>query len=214
MLEQIEKRFEELLKEGQKWQIIPHGPKDYWSKDESYGWLTSASNLIELVTGGRGSYMNQTQAILNHEQIKRGVPMLCVKQMMGILSAAQTDWNSGLMRQIEYLISAENFDTFLDHAAEYHKGDKSKEAGILVSVVFEDTMRKLGKKHGLDLSSHIETLIDELVKHDAVTPVMGKRLKATASLRNKALHAKWDEFDIKDVGGAIRTTREVIETAF
>ncbi|MFQ5957292.1 MAG: hypothetical protein ACE5KK_05925 [Candidatus Brocadiales bacterium] len=212
MLEQIQKRFEELLAEGQEWIRRPKA-RDNWAQDEAYGWLTAAANLVELVTRGRGSYMDQARAILGHKYLETGVPMLCIKQMVGLLQAVQSDWNKGLLRQIEYLISAENFDAFLDHAEKYHKGGKAREAGVLVSVVFEDTIRKLGKKHSLDQSSSIESLIDGLVDCDAVTPVAGRRLKSVASLRNKALHAKWDEFDIRDVGEAVRTTRELVETA-
>jgi len=74
-------------------------------------------------------------------------------------------------------------------------------------------MRKLAKKHGLDTSADIDFLIDDLAKATVVTPLTAKRLKGgPAALRNKALHAKWEEYDIRAVGEAIRTTREIIQT--
>ena len=46
----------------------------------------------------------------------------------------------------------------------------------------------------------LDPLIDELVKNEVITPVKAKRIKGFAAVRNHALHAEWEEFDIKDVG--------------
>jgi len=75
--------------------------------------------------------------------------------MAGLLRMFKTDWSRGLVRQIEYLISAENFDSFLEHAVGYHRGGQRMESGVLVSIVFEDTVRKLAKKYSLKTDAEI-----------------------------------------------------------
>jgi hypothetical protein len=211
IFEEIGKRFEELIREGKQWAGRVVSSSSYYVDNAAYGWLTSAANLVETVTQGRGTYAAQAQALLEHEHLKSGVPSQCVVKMGAILIALQTDWAKGLVREIEYLISAENFDAFLDHAENFHRGGHARESGVLVSIVFEDAIRKLAKKHKVDPNADVELLIDEIAKAGAVTPVMARRLKGgPAALRNKALHAKWKEFDIKDTGEAIRTTRELL----
>lgn len=210
MLEEIGKRFQELIPEGQHW-ARRYLANEYYVENGAAGWLTAAGNLVELVARGRGPYSERAKALLSHRDLGSGVPAHCVEQMVAVLSALYVDWNKGLVRQIEYLISAENFDAFLDHAEKYHKAGLHRESGVLVSSVFEDTIRKLAKKHGLDSNGEVDALIDQLVDREAVTPVAGRRHKAVAALRNKALHAKWDEFDLKDVGSAIKTVRELLE---
>jgi uncharacterized protein YutE (UPF0331/DUF86 family) len=54
-------------------------------------------------------------------------------------------------------------------------------------------------------------LIDALRVAGVLSPVKANRCEAAAGLRNKALHAKWDKYDLKDVGSVIRTTRELID---
>ena len=119
---------------------------------------------------------------------------------------------AGLMRKAEYVFVSTTFDDFLDHASEYHKAGKKLESSVLASAVFEDAVRKLAQKHGISESGRsVDTLIDELTKSGALTSVKAKRVKGFGGVRNKAFHAQWDEFDIRDVGELINGTRELVE---
>lgn len=57
----------------------------------------------------------------------------------------------------------------------------------------------------------MEPLIESIINADIFTSVKGKRVKAYSGIRNKALHAEWDEFDIRDIGEMIKGIRELIE---
>ncbi len=105
-----------------------------------------------------------------------------------------------------------SFDSFLDHAAQYHKGNKKIEAAVLGSAVLEDTVKKIAVKYGPNPGGFsLEELIDNLVKAGVITEVKAKRIRSYAGVRNSALHAEWDKFDIQDVGQLIKGTRELIE---
>lgn len=81
----------------------------------------------------------------------------------------------------------------------------------MASSVLEDTVKRIAKKNNLPVKGiSLEPLIDSLIADGVFNQVKGKRIKAYAGTRNKALHAEWEEFDIKDVGEMIKGIRELI----
>ena len=72
------------------------------------------------------------------------------------------------------------------------------ESSVLASAVLENTVKKICKKNGIETSGKsLEVLIDELARADLLLQVKVKRTKTSAGVRNHALHAEWEEFDIK-----------------
>jgi uncharacterized protein YutE (UPF0331/DUF86 family) len=219
MKEQIARRFRELIEQGGRlFQSIgrdQHGPK-YWVPGEALvqyqAWIASAVNLIDVVTTETNRLRTMVREVLASSEMQAGIPTSVFQKVLGILSAAHAEWETGLLGTVEYLVAAATFDDFLDHAAVYHKANKKMEAAVLASAVFEDALRRLARKHNVSTSGQaVEGLIDELQRSGIVTPVKAKRLKACAGLRNRALHAEWDAFDIRDVGEQIAATRELVE---
>ena len=78
-------------------------------------------------------------------------------------------------------------------------------------MVFEAAIRRAHRKHiGSDTGIQLDELISALVKLDFLTETKAKRARAAAHVRTKATHAQWDEFDLNDVGSAIKFTREFV----
>jgi uncharacterized protein YutE (UPF0331/DUF86 family) len=220
MNELISKRFDVLIEEGKhletKLPRTKNGSIELMIDSPRVSlyeaWLTSAINLVHTIAPLKSSYLQEIERIRQNENFKYGFPCLVFQQMLGLLSSAKQEWTQGLMRQIEYVIAAETFDDFLDHAANYHKGNKKTEASVLASAVLEDTVKKISRKNGVDPSGKsLDELIDELTKTEVITPVKAKRYKGYSGVRNSALHAEWDQIDIKDVGELINGVREMIE---
>lgn len=118
----------------------------------------------------------------------------------------------GFLKKAEYIFTATAFDDFLDHAEQFHKAGKKIESSVLSSIVFEDTLRKIASKHNVSNNGDsIEAIIDNLTKASAWTSVKAKRIKVYAAVRNKALHASWDEIEHRDVGELIKGVRELLE---
>ena len=129
-----------------------------------------------------------------------------------MLISLKEESSRGLVRKLEYIAIATTLDDFLDHAVTFHKANRAPEAGVLAAIVLEDTIKKIAAKNDLEVEGKsIEELVDDLVKADVLTPVKAKRVKAYAGVRNGALHAEWDKFDIRDAGELIAGTRELIE---
>jgi len=220
MKDAIEKRFEELMSAGK--QLLrfvttdQDGDPSFYlsaaSEPDGQAWMISTTNLIHLITPRDSSYLAELERLNTHELLGSGLPLLVLRRMFGVLTAAHADWESGLLRRLEYLIAGETFDDFLDKAAAYHQGNKKVEAAVLASAVLEDTVKRIARKHQLTpAGKSLEELIDDLIKADVITGVKGKRVKAAAGVRNHALHAEWESFDIKDAGTLISTVRDLIE---
>jgi hypothetical protein len=192
------------------------GSADYWfgenSAPSARSWFDSVFNLFRLITTPDMHYYQQIIEVSQHNNLKTGAPFWAVQQLCGSLNSIIEEIELGLVSKAEYIFTATTFDEFLDHADHFHKGGKKIEASVLASTVFEDTLRKIGTKYGVEVNNlSIEELIDSLVKVGAWNVVKAKRVKANAAVRNKALHAQWDEFEIRDVGILINDVRDLID---
>jgi hypothetical protein len=216
----LEQRFKELLTEGQRLiETAPHDEKgnpDYWIParkiSEYQRWIGSTMNLIKLIDQSSGTFSSECDHLQENNENKIGVAYRMMQKLFGLLSATYDEWQRGLLRKMEYIVVAEAFDDFLDHAELYHKSNKKIESSILASVVLEDSVKRIAKKNGLNTKGiSLEPLIDDLVKKNIFTPVKAKRIKGFSGVRNRALHAEWEEIDIMDVGDLIAGTRELID---
>jgi hypothetical protein len=215
----LQARCEELLTKGSKLAKrirFYEGREEYWhqQKDlpELQAWIASVANFFRLIATPDTYFHQECTRVVGNKELSSGVPHFAIQKLIGLLQSATEEMKAGLMRKAEYVFVATTFDDFLDHASEYHKAGKKNEASVLASAVFEDSVRKLAQKHNVfDTGRALENLIDDLTKSGVLTLVKAKRLKGFGAVRNKALHAQWDEFDIRDVGELINGTREIIE---
>jgi hypothetical protein len=220
MDQDLQKRCIELIEEGK--QIVGQigyyeSEPEYWYRNSEIAalqaWIASVSNFFRLTATPDTYYHQECARILEDPDLRRGVPFHVVQKLTGLLQSIKVEIERGLLRKAEYLFIATTFDDFLDHASVYHKGGNKIESSVLASAVFEDAIRKIATKNELtEAEKSIEAIIDELTKKNILTPVKAKRLKGYSAIRNSALHAHWDEFDIKDVGELIKGTRELIDT--
>lgn len=220
MDEQIKQRVSELLQNGRDLMASRrrgHGEvPDYWVHEaivaQAHAWVLSVANVISLVAPPGSTYTGQMSAICDDDDFRRGVSWSLVQKTQGVLTSISDEVERGLLRKLEYIVVATAFDDFLDHAAEFHRANKAREAGVLAAVVLEDTVKRTAEKWSIPTNGRsIEELVDLLVKSGALTPVKARRVKAYAGVRNPALHAEWDKFDIRDAGELIEGTRELIE---
>ena len=219
MRDTVRDRFTELMSQGDA--LVKRLPRDEFGIQDVIGtrdmpdyqaWLSSASNLIRSVAPVDSHFTEECKRLATHEDLKYAVTSYIFQKMYGLLKSAQAEWDHGLLSKIEYVVAAATFDDFLDHAATYHKAGKKQESSVLASAVLEDSIKKIAHKNSVPADGvSLEPLVDALVKASVLTPVKAKRVKSWAGVRNHALHADWDKFDIKDVGNMIEGLREVVE---
>lgn len=183
---------------------------EYWDDDdyESVGraWLASALNIIEVLCPDESnSYRKQLK------EIEEWSPKHQIPVLGSILPYLAEDINAGLLISIADRATAETFDDFLDHAANYQDQGRAREAGVIAGVVFEDTVRRICGKHKIiNKDVKLDDLISALAKRHVLTGTKAKRARVGAHVRTKATHAQWDEFDLADVSSTIEITRELI----
>lgn len=232
MKEEVTKRFEVLIEKGRGLlgtlgpsvvQIDPYGNTEvdsdryvYWVPQvrvpEFRSWLISASNLIRFVAPSETHLAKECDHLMADDHLKQGIPSNVLVLMLGLLIGAKDEWDHGLLGRIEYIVAGATFDDFLDYAAEYHKGNRKIESSVLASAVLEDTVEKICKKNNIEPSGKkLDDLVSELVQAGVLTQVKAKRMRSFAGVRNHALHAEWDKFNISDVGAIIKGIRELIE---
>lgn len=211
MQEQLLSRIQALIEQGL---VVTRSGSEYWVDDvaRAQAWMASTANVIQQIAPTGSFYRQEMDRLATHPDLKNGIPTTVIQKVFGVLRSVQDEAKEGLVAKIEYQVFATAFDDFLDHAAEFHKSGKAKEAAVLVSAVFEDTLKRVALKNGLTPSGvSLDPLIDELTRLSVFTPVKAKRMKSFAGVRNSALHAEWEKLDLKDIGNAIDGVRELLD---
>lgn len=189
----------------------------YSQLDFAAGWMISASNCIELIVPPLSPYRSaismararfDTAGLLptNESSTKSAT----VGAVRGILQSLLQDIEAGLITRLEARIVGEAFDDFLDQA-EILAAKGQIASGVLAGVVFEDTIRRIGRENQIE-HDKVDQVIIMLVKAEVITEAKAKAARAAAHVRTKATHAEWNAFDISDVKATILTTRDLIAT--
>lgn len=222
MINNINARFDELLEKGKSLVSRMYTDREVgelkfnWVPtdciSEYQSWMLSAVNLIRTIVSEDNAYFQQCNSLMSHESFKTGISSKIFLRIFGLFSSAKDEWDKGLLKKFEYIIVGATFDNFLDHATQYHKGNMKTEAGVLASAVLEDTMKKIAQKNNVPAESlTLDPLIDKLAAAGVFKKEYAKRLKSYAGFRNCALHANWEQLDIRDIGDLISGIRDLIE---
>jgi len=210
---QMLQRIQQLVVDGQNY-ARESRDDDYWVADVSsaQAWMASAANAVQQLAPVGSFYLAELDRLSKHADLANGIPRTVLQKMHGVLRSVTTEAETGLLDKIENQIFASAFDDFLDHATDYHKSGKVKEAAVLAAAVLEDALKRLASKHEIQAAGvSLDPLIDELVKAGVFTSVKAKRMKSFAGVRNSALHAEWDKLELRDVGATIDGVRELLD---
>lgn len=177
---------------------------------ECRGWLAAAVNIIQVVVPDPNSAYRQTAEAVANRDHGFEIPT-AVGEVSAILVNLLGDAQAGLITSVADNVRAEVFDDFLDHAKAYQRDGRKNEAGVISGVVFEDSIRRVCRKHDLEERGvRLDDLISALSKANILSATKAKRARVAAHVRTKATHAQWDEFDEDDLSTAVEFTEELI----
>lgn len=192
-------------------QVSEHG--QYLSEaqaQECRGWLAATVNIVQIIVPDPNSAYRQTVENVANRDHGFGIPT-AVGEVRAILINLLADAQAGLITSVADNVRAEVFDDFLDHAKAYQNKGRKKEAGVIAGVVFEDSIRRVCRKHDIEeRGKKLDDLISALTKSNVLSATKAKRARVAADVRTKATHAQWDEYDEKDLKTAIEFTEEFI----
>lgn len=192
------------------------GSRNYWFKPEfavqATEWRSTAGSLISHISPA-GSYpRTQLESILSHQDMRaNGAAVHIVEKLYALLKTVAQDIEEGRLDSWEYNITAHGFDEFLKYAEHFHGGGKKMESAVIACAVLEDTIKTIAKKSSVDGNGSLDVVIQRLTDAGVFTTVKRSRVQGYASLRNKAFHAEWDNFDLRDVGRLIEGVRELLD---
>ena len=120
---------------------------------------------------------------------------------IGVVEAAKSDFDSGLLFDMHALITAEVFADFIDQAEHLLEAGYYVPAASLAGAVLEDTLRKLCEKNGNSIpeATKIDRLNADLAREKVYNKLIQKRITALADIRNNADHGHFDKFQPEDV---------------
>lgn len=207
VLEQINHLIEsgEILRRGNSnWQTLSqeHEQKCDW-------FLWRVSSFISQYLKSSNWYHISITKILNQWRWFN-IPQ-SVGSLVETLKWLKTDIENWFLKWLESQLSAEIFDNFLDHGALYLKEWHKNEAGVIIGITFEDSIRKLARL--LDISENwmkMDELIVQLQKIDTFSWTEAKGARYAAAVRTSAAHARWEELTESNVEACLKFTKELI----
>lgn len=204
--EAITKRLEELIEAGKLLHLEEN------AHAESVGWIASALNIVVILFSDVDNIyrkeISNTCFMLDEGRFNIDY---AIDVINSVLKNIRSDMKYGLVLSIESKAIAETFDEFLEHGRAYFEENRKMESGVICGVVFEDTIRKLCKKHNIEeAGKNLDTLINALATRRVLKKITAQSARTAATLRNQAAHAQWDEFELSHVSATIQITQELI----
>jgi hypothetical protein len=172
-------------------------------------WAASALNLIGISFGKDSTLFLEMEKALASEEMG-GIPWAC-GAAIGVFTAARDDYNRGFATALDQRISGEIFGDLLNSAnAALQEGYKDS-AAVLAAAAFEDSLKKIGVLHGLEIGGReLQDLVNLLKAQQILTGASGKIAGNLVKTRNAAMHADWNKITAEEVGGLIGFVRQMI----
>jgi hypothetical protein len=160
---------------------------------------TRAMNLVRRTCGENSDHYRQ---LVEHAQDKANTHATWhLPIYLGLLEAAERDFERGLLFDLKALVEAEVLGDFLDQAEQLAAKRYHHAAASLGGAVLEDALRKLCDHRQVEYppKTSIEVLNVALAKAEVYDKLYQKRITAIADLRNSADHGQFDKVKADEV---------------
>jgi hypothetical protein len=131
-----------------------------------------------------------------------------IKSFLGVLSTIKTEIEEGWLNSIKGIVSAEIFADFLEMADHLLKEKYKDPAAVIIGGVLEEHIRQLSMKNDIETEvqkdgknspKKADQLNADLCKIDVYNKLDQKSVTSWLDLRNKAAHAKYNEYTQQQV---------------
>ena len=197
MREGILKRFEELIGRGKSLPSSASVTLEWQS--QFLKWELSCLNILETTFGKDSEYYTRLSQVR-----KFGNRQAWVDYGIAYMESAKEEIEKGFLYKIEHLISADFFDSILEHA-EYllSKGHKDP-AAVLGRVVIEKTLRQIAERQNIVLPDKMKLAdVNELLwKNQVYDKITWRLVQGHIDLGNFAAHGDFNKYDdnkVKDM---------------
>ncbi|MHB1158346.1 MAG: hypothetical protein ACYC26_16095 [Phycisphaerales bacterium] len=124
-----------------------------------------------------------------------------LKQVEGILIGTRENLAAGLIDDLTSAILLDIKADFLEMAHRLVEGGQKDPAAVLASIVLEDSLKRLAKKHGIGglEDKEISVVAGSLFSNGIIEKTTNQSIQSFKSLRNAALHAQWSEVSLESL---------------
>jgi hypothetical protein len=207
----IKAQFVKLVTEGQ--QVLQAAGWDGKNLDHHPGqhdylrFRTEAMNLIRRSCGEDSDHYRELRRLAEAKESSTNAYYMM--HCLGIVQAAQRDFEAGLLFDMRALLQAEILGDFVEQAESLLAAGYHIPAASLTGAVLEDTLRKLCDSRGVQrpASTKIDSLNAELARAGVYDKLVQKRITALADIRNSADHGHFDRFKVDDVQDMVKWVR-------
>lgn len=132
---------------------------------------------------------------------------------LGILRAAQEDYKEGYLDDIKNLVAAEFITDLLDQAEHLVEAEYFAAAASLGGAVLENGLRHLANSNKIAVNHRdsLSSLNRKLADNRIYNRIYKQKIEVWTSVRNKAAHGEFDEFNDSDVGDLVEGVREFFD---
>lgn len=179
----------------------------YPAEDDYYRFRTESMNLVRRSCGEDSDHYRELKRIAETKETSRN--SFYFVHCLGVLEAAQRDYEAGLLFDMRALITAEVLADFIEQAEALLDAGYYVPAASLAGAVLEDTLRKLCQRHNLAIpqSTKIDRLNVELARAGVFDKLIQKQITVQADIRNNADHGHFDKFARSDVEDMVKWIR-------
>jgi hypothetical protein len=140
-----------------------------------------------------------------------------VEATRGVLQIMLQEIDSGLIGTIRTAITAEILSDIirLAHSNLRESGEMGKDvAAVLTAAAFDNTIRRIGNKYGMEYHENIADVLEDLEKDGLLPRAQIDIAKSYLNFRNLALHANWTKIEMAAVRNVLDFTENLLSTHF
>ena len=166
--------------------------------DRNYAQASTAMlGVIYRVAGPDSIYMKQADGYMSSQYTSNAGKLAYAA---GVVTSLRDDVANGYLDSVKELIHGELFDDFLEMSDFLLGGGYKDAAAVMAGGVIESHLRQLCIKHGIDVLDlagkprNAAQFNEDLYKSKVYSMVDQKNITAWLDIRNKAAHAKYQEY--------------------
>lgn len=210
--DQVSDRFKKLIAEGETvLQAVGWDGHEYHHRHPSnadfFQFRTEAMNLIRRSCGEDSDHYRELKRLAEGKDT--GNNSYFMPSYLGVLNAAQRDFEAGLLFDLRSLIAAELLGDFVEQAEVLLQEGYHVPVASLAGAILEDTLRKLCEARAIPVpaKTKIDSLNADLARAGVYDKLVQKRITALADIRNNADHGHFDRFTREDVDDFVKWLR-------
>jgi len=209
--EKINQHFDELISECTSIENYMHinktaviSPVDYYRV---------LSSTVALFT-----HLRATVYIELVDEYRKGNSKINPGILRGILESAKREYESGLIQNIKFIISADTLSDMLEQSEYLLDNDFKDPACVIIGGVLEQALKTIVENKHPTLSANkyigISKLNEDLYKALEYDKVTFKFIDSYSAIRNSAAHGKYDEYNLQQVKEFLDFTKRLISDKF